>query len=93
VASARLSGATHDAGGTVTYTVYSDPSCTTAVRGAGTAPVMDGFVFNSAPVIFSVAGTFYWQAVYSGDDANNGASSACTSLTVLASPFARLLPR
>ena len=29
---------------------------------------------------FNSAGTYYWQAVYSGDANNNGASSPCTAL-------------
>ena len=38
-----------------------------------------GTVPNSSTVTFNNAGTFYWQAVYSGDANNNGASSPCTA--------------
>ena len=38
-----------------------------------------GIVPNSNAATFSSAGTFYWQAVYSGDTNNNGASSPCTA--------------
>ena len=31
------------------------------------------------PITFNSAGDYYWQAVYSGDANNNGATSACTS--------------
>jgi hypothetical protein len=81
--SATLSGATSDAGGTVTYTVYSDNTCQTFVADGGTKTVTNGSVPNSDPVTFNSAGTFYWQAVYSGDANNNGASSACQSETLV----------
>jgi uncharacterized repeat protein (TIGR01451 family) len=77
--SATLSGATSDAGGTVTYTVYSDVNCTQNPQDAGTADVSGGDVGNSSGVQFNNAGDFYWQAVYSGDDSNNGATSPCNS--------------
>jgi hypothetical protein len=40
--------------------------------------VTDGVVPNSANISFSAAGTYSFQAVYSGDANNNGATSACT---------------
>jgi uncharacterized repeat protein (TIGR01451 family) len=80
--SSTLTGETANAGGTVTYTVYSNNTCTTAVANAGTVNVTNGVVPNSSSVIFSTAGTFYWQAVYSGDANNVGATSACTAEVV-----------
>ena len=77
--SATLTGATSDAGGTVTYTVYSDDQCTLNARDAGTKNVTNGIVPDSDALVFNSAGTFYWQAVYSGDFNNNGATSACQS--------------
>jgi hypothetical protein len=77
--SATLSGATGNAGGTVTYTVYTDNTCTTSFADGGTVTVTNGVVPDSNGVQFNQAGTFYWQAVYSGDANNNGASSDCTS--------------
>ncbi len=77
--SATLSGATSNAGGTVTYTAYSDSSCSQNARDAGTVNVTNGVVPDSNSLTFNSAGTFYWQAVYSGDANNNGASSSCTS--------------
>src|SRR5262249_3843078 len=77
--SASLTGATANAGGTVTYTVYSDNACTTSFASAGTKTVSNGSVPDSDPVTFNTSGTFYWQAVYSGDANNNGATSVCTS--------------
>jgi hypothetical protein len=76
---ATLSGQTADAGGTVTYKVYSNSSCTALVFSAGTVTVNKGRVPNSAPFITYTPGTFYWQAVYSGDAKNSGSSSQCGS--------------
>ncbi len=77
--SATLSGATANAGGTVTYTVYSDSACKNVVQGAGTKTVSNRVVPNSDAVSFAAAGTYYWQAAYSGDASNAGSSSICTS--------------
>jgi hypothetical protein len=76
--SATLTGATANAGGTVTYTVYSDSECSQNPQDAGTKTVTDGVVPDSDPITFTSAGD-YWQAVYSGDANNNGATSLCTS--------------
>ena len=81
--SAALSGATSDAGGTVTYTVYTNNTCTADARDAGTVTVTNGVVPNSNGLAFNTAGTFYWQAVYSGDTNNNGATSVCTDETLV----------
>jgi len=86
--SATLSGATGNAGGTVTYTVYSDSSCTTSVASGGTKAVSNGIVPDSDPVSFNSAGTFYWQAAYSGDANNDPATSACQSEIVTVNPNA-----
>ncbi len=77
--SATLTGATSNAGGTVTYTVYTDNACSAGARDAGTKTVTNGLVPDSNSLPFNTAGTFYWQAVYSGDANNNGATSVCTS--------------
>ena len=76
-ASASLSGVLPGAGGTVTYTVYSDSFCTSFFAGAGTKTVTNGVVPDSNAVLFSTAGTYYWQAAYSGDAQNAGATSLC----------------
>jgi hypothetical protein len=81
--SATLTGATSDAGGTVTYTVYTNDTCTAGARDAGTKTVTNGVVPDSDPLAFNTAGTFYWQAVYSGDANNNGATSTCTDETLV----------
>jgi len=63
--------------GTVTYNVYSDSGCTTALN-SGTPETITtpGTLPPSAPLTLS-AGTYYWQAVYSGDTTNNGSNSPC----------------
>jgi uncharacterized repeat protein (TIGR01451 family) len=76
---ATLTGATSNAGGTVAYTVYSDSSCDTQYAQAGTVNVTSGSVPNSNSITFNAPGTYYWQAVYSGDSNNSGATSPCTS--------------
>jgi hypothetical protein len=77
--SATLTGATANAGGTVTYTVYTDDACTQGAQDAGTKTVTNSVVPDSDPITFNSAGDFYWQAVYSGDADNDAATSACTS--------------
>jgi uncharacterized repeat protein (TIGR01451 family) len=88
--SAQLSGATSDAGGTVTYSVYSNSSCTTKVADGGTVNVTDGSVPNSNSVTFNTPGTFYWQASYSGDPNNKAAVSPCTSEKLVVAPLVDL---
>ena len=73
-----LSDATAKAGGSVHYQVFSDATCDTKVTDAGTAPVVNGVPGNSLSVSFNKAGNYYWQADYSGDAANDAASSDCS---------------
>ena len=75
---ATLKDAGPTAGGTVTYKVFSDNTCQTLFANAGEKAVSDGSVGASDPVTFPAAGTFYWQAHYSGDANNAPATSACT---------------
>jgi hypothetical protein len=81
--SATLINATANAGGSVTYTDYSEPSCTTVYANAGTKTVTNGSVPDSDPVTFNAAGTFYWQAAYSGDQGNLPSESVCDSEQVI----------
>lgn len=76
---ATLNGATTDAGGTVAYSYYTDSACTLNGVSAGTVNVTNGTVPQSSDVTLNNAGTYYFQAVYSGDGNNNGATSPCTS--------------
>jgi hypothetical protein len=76
---ATLSGAVADAAtGTIIYDVYSDPACTDRVSsGAPLTITTPGTVPASDPVTFDTAGTYYWQASYSGDDNNLSSTSTC----------------
>jgi len=51
--SSTLTGATANAGGTVTYTVYSDSTCSTSFANAGTKTVTNGVVPDSDAVTFN----------------------------------------
>jgi hypothetical protein len=77
---ATLTGATADASGTVAYTAYTDSSCTLGAQDAGALKaVTAGVVTQSNALTFTSPGTFYWQAVYSGDTKNFGATSSCSA--------------
>jgi hypothetical protein len=89
--SAALTGQTTDAGGTVTYTVYTDSGCTSVYAAAGTKTVTNGIVPDSDPITFNSTGTFYWQAVYSGDGKNQSATSICTSEALVVNPVRPLI--
>jgi hypothetical protein len=88
---ASLSGGTSNAGGTVSYRIYSD-ACTTLLGGtAGNAfntqtdkTVTNGVAAKSDNITLSSPGTYYFQATYN-DDANNvgGAKSVCSSEAVV----------
>ena len=78
---AKLTGVTANAGGTVTYTMFNGTSCGSG-RTIGTVTVVNGIVPNSAPVTFMFAGSFSWNAAYSGDANNNVATSTCEPLIV-----------
>jgi len=80
---ASLAGALGTPTGTVTYTVYTNNLCTLGAVDGGTVTLTNGSVPDSNPITFNTSGTFYWQAVYSGDTHNNGATSACTSETLI----------
>ena len=65
------------AGGTVTYTVYSDPTCTHQVASGGTKPVTSGHANQSDAFGANLPpnATYYVQATYSGDPATNNTSA------------------
>jgi uncharacterized repeat protein (TIGR01451 family) len=80
--SATLSGANaSSAGGTLTYTVYSDNTCTTVAGDGGTKTVANGTVPDSDPVTLTTPGTYYWVASYSGDPSNAASASDCGAET------------
>jgi hypothetical protein len=77
--SATLIGETSTAGGSVSYAYYSDNACSQNKVKVGTVQVTNGVVPSSRTIVFSTPGTYYWQAVYSGDSDNKSSSSPCTS--------------
>jgi lysophospholipase L1-like esterase len=83
---ATLSGTNASkAGGTVTYSVYADSECIELAAEAGTVTVTAGVVPASGEEKLP-PGTYYWQAVYSGDSLNRGSTSACGSETAVVTP-------
>jgi hypothetical protein len=75
---ARISGAlAANATGTVTYTLYKDSKCTAAVTSSA-GSVVKGVASSSSAVKLK-PGTYYWKAVYGGDAADVGSTSACGS--------------
>jgi hypothetical protein len=79
--SATLSGTNAaTATGTVTYDVYSDSACTTAVStGTPENITTPGTLPASSPFYATTPGTYYWQASYSGDSENSSSMSTCGS--------------
>jgi hypothetical protein len=85
---ATLSGANAaTAGGTVTYDLYSNSTCTTLLSSGGAATVTGGAAGSSAPVTTALApGTYYWRAAYGGDARNAPSASACGSEVLTVTP-------
>jgi hypothetical protein len=80
---AALSGTTSSAGGTVTYEYFSGGACSGSSTQVGSpVTVTNGVVPNSAYQTFNAGGSYSWNAIYSGDGNNNGATSPCEPLTV-----------
>jgi hypothetical protein len=75
---ATLSGATSDASGSITFTLYSDAECTNEID-TGLEPVtVDGNGdYNSGNYTPDAVGTYYWIASYSGDAKNEAISGDC----------------
>jgi hypothetical protein len=66
--------------GKVTYTVYSNKTCTLVVhRGTPLTFTKRGTLPASKPVSLSTAGTYYWQASYSGNTNYLPSESKCGS--------------
>jgi hypothetical protein len=76
--SATVTGCTAaSAGGTMSYAVYSNPTCTSLVTQAGEAPVSNGVAGASAAETGLAPGTYYWQASYNGELRNAASKSEC----------------
>ena len=85
---ATLSGATPTATGTVTFTIYTEKTCTdratTQISGQPVAvPVSGRGSYASGSVSFDSGGTYYWEASYSGDTNNKAVTSPCTAETLV----------
>jgi len=85
---ATLTGATATAGGTVTYHAYAGANtCSGLDLLNSTVTVTNGVVPSSASTSFAVAGTYSFQATYSGDANNTGpVSSVCSTEQLVVSP-------
>lgn len=82
---ATLTNATGTAGGTVDYYVEKDDA-TCSITGSthlGQKTVTNGVVPNSNNYTITAAGTYYFWAVYSGDEKNTGDTSPCDSELVV----------
>jgi len=84
IAGAEAASAT----GTVTYTLYKEASCKTALA-SSVGSVTGAVAAASAPVTMPV-GTYYWVASYSGGGLNAPSSSACGSEKLIVSTKANL---
>lgn len=75
--------------GTVTYNLYSSSSCkaSSKVASEGTETVTGGKAAASSPVTHALkAGTYYWQASYSGDTFNLPSTSNCAGEKLTIAP-------
>jgi hypothetical protein len=72
--------------GTVSYTVYSDSTCVTAVSSGPETIATPGEMPDATPVTLAEPGTYYWQAIYSGDANNLTATSVCGSEVEIVTP-------
>ncbi len=87
---ATISHATRDTGGTVTYSVYGNDSCSSTglVATLGTVKLTDGAVPNSPNWTAGPAGTYYFVAAYSGDASDDASRSTCNSNPITVVPDA-----
>jgi hypothetical protein len=75
---ATLSNATSDAGGTITFHLYSDADCTFELStDLSPASVNGSGNYNSGDVTPTEVGTYYWTGTYSGDANNLSTSTSC----------------
>jgi HD-GYP domain-containing protein (c-di-GMP phosphodiesterase class II) len=85
---ATISHATRDAGGTVTYYVYSNETCSSTglIATLGPVKLKNGSVPNSPYwTAAGPAGTYYFVAAYSGDANDQAAVSGCAEAPVTVS--------
>ncbi|MGB8212670.1 MAG: C25 family cysteine peptidase, partial [Anaerolineales bacterium] len=64
--------------GSVTFSLYSDATCHTAVTGmSGSGTISSGSATWSNSWTPTALGTYYWQASYAGDSNNSGFTTTC----------------
>ena len=87
---AVLSGGAANAGGTVTYLVYNNDTCSSGSGGLvatlGPVSVTDGSVLDSPDWTATAAGAYYFVASYSGDASDTTAVSGCATEPLTVSP-------
>ncbi|MGN6430970.1 MAG: DUF7507 domain-containing protein [Gaiellaceae bacterium] len=76
---ATLTGGTSNAGGHITFMLFSDNACSTQVGSDVTTAVngADGKDYTSPSITVNAPGTYYWIANYSGDTNNAASSTVC----------------
>src|SRR2546430_4094953 len=93
---ATLTGATSDAGGTISFYLFKPgddcSDLSTAVYSSTDVAVSGNDTYNSSDGtesgsnVTDQAGTYHWLANYSGDDNNDSAGSKCADEAVVISP-------
>lgn len=72
--------------GEVVFTIFKDANCATEGDSPETVPLVNGTA--TADKFFTIAGTYYWRALYTGDVNNNPATHPCSaSPSVVVRPF------
>src|SRR2546428_756428 len=80
--SAKLTGSTSTAGGTVTYFLFTNGACTAPATIVSIVTVSNNVIPNSRPVVFNATTPYSFNATFSGDNNNSPASSPCEPLVV-----------
>lgn len=94
--SATLSSGTSNAGGTLSFKLWSDASCTTQFGATSTVSVAgaNGVSYNSGSLVPMLAGTYRWTVEYSGDANNLSVVGGCgvtgSSVVITVGPAAKL---
>jgi uncharacterized repeat protein (TIGR01451 family) len=80
---ATLAGASSNAGGTVTYDFFTGSLACSGTPATQIVSVTNAVVPNSTPQTLNSAGSYSYNAIYSGDSGNAGpVTSPCEPLTV-----------
>ena len=74
---ATVTTSDHTATGTVAYTFFTNGACSGTGTGAGGGALVSGAAPNSSTEGPLAAGSYAFQATYSGDSSYGGSTSAC----------------